>query len=249
VDLIGGRIYFESDPTVKPGTTCVVEMPLELYNKKPDGVRNKVNKEDDKVIISNAISLLIVDDIKMNRTMLRRRVKKGIAPNANITEAKTGEEALEICKEKHFDVIIMDQHMEEAGGVLLGTETVVELRKRKVDSVIVGCSGNDIDEEFMLVGTNWVMKKPTPPNNVIAKHLRYLLKQRAEDLEQLKDPDPSNTTDPSKLKEGMQMLDSPISTMADHRNAINRSIESVKKRRESSISPPQNPKRIRLSEA
>ena len=211
VDLIGGRIYFESDPTIKPGTTCVVEMPLERCKSR---IIVKQVEKDEKNPIDDAITILIVDDIKMNRAMFRRRVKKAIAPNANITEAKTGEEALEICKEKQFDVIIMDQHMEEAGGVLLGTETVVELRKNKVDSVIVGCSGNDIDEDFMTAGTNWVMKKPTPPNNVIAEKLRQLLSQREKNLEK-------EDSSPSKI---------------DHSNDSPNSMSlSIKKRMESSI--------------
>ena len=33
VDLVGGNICFQSDPTVKPGTTCVVELPLELCDQ------------------------------------------------------------------------------------------------------------------------------------------------------------------------------------------------------------------------
>eukprot|EP00957_Ditylum_brightwellii_P130243 9935556-Ditylum_brightwellii.AAC.1 len=117
--------------------------------------QRRIDDEEDETVIDEAISLLIIDDVQMNRTMFRRRVKKRIAPNANITEASTGEEALVICKQRKFDVIMVDQHMEEAGGVLLGTDTVVAMRRRKVDSVIVGCSGNDIDEQFMEAGTDW----------------------------------------------------------------------------------------------
>ena len=131
--------------------------------------------------IKDEISFLIIDDIRMNRTMLRRRIKKSLAPNANITEAPTGEKALEICKEMKFDVIIVDQHMEEAGGLLLGTDTVVAMRREKIDSIIIGCSGNDIDDEFMEAGTDWAMGKPTPANSVILHHLRRFLSQRKLD--------------------------------------------------------------------
>jgi len=232
VGLMGGRIFFESDPTIKPGTTCVVEVPLERCSK-PKSLEEQKKENEDKSLIDDTISLLIVDDVKMNRTMLRRRVKKGIAPNAEIREAKTGEEALYICKEKQFDVIIMDQHMEEAGGVLLGTDTTVELRKRNIDSVIVGCSGNDIDEEFMMAGTNWVMKKPTPPNNVIAKKLQQLLSQRKENLER-RDSVPSNI-DPSNLGSERKVLGTSICPVNDRPTPVNQSIKSVKKRTESSI--------------
>merc|ERR1711935_380724 len=181
VDLIGGRIFFESDPTIKPGTTCIVEMPLERCDvPKSTGQGGK----SDTSPIQEAISLLIVDDIKMNRAMFRRRITKGIAPKAKITEVSTGEEALAICNKTDFDVIIMDQHMDSAGGVILGTDTVMAMRRRKINSVIVGCSGNDIDGEFMESGTDWVMKKPTPPNEVIVGKLRHFLALRKKKFEE-----------------------------------------------------------------
>jgi CheY-like chemotaxis protein len=172
VALAGGNIGFESDPTVKPGTTCVVELPLELCDD-PENLGE--SRLEEIVMIEEPITFLIIDDIAMNRTMFKRRVKKGIAPNAIIEEAPTGEEALEICKDRTFDVIIVDQHMEEAGGVLLGTETVLAMRRKNIESIIIGCSGNDIDNEFMEAGSDWVMGKPTPANSVILKKLRKLI--------------------------------------------------------------------------
>ncbi|CAJ1948627.1 unnamed protein product [Cylindrotheca closterium] len=178
VDLTGGQIFFESDPASHPGTSCVIEMPLPSCSEpsNDDGAA-------ESPFLEHPIRLLVVDDIRMNRTMFHRRVIKGIAPKAKITEACTGEEALDICKHQGFDVILMDQHMEQAGGVLLGTDTVVAMRRRGIDSVIVGCSGNDIDDQFMDSGTDWVMKKPTPPNDIIVKRLRQLLNRRQRLLE------------------------------------------------------------------
>jgi PAS domain S-box-containing protein len=188
VDLKGGKIYFESDPTVKPGTSCIVEMPLDRCEKLE--TVDVVETQHESSVIEDDISFLIIDDVRMNRTMFRRRFSNFIAPNAKITEASTGEEALEICNERKFDVILVDQHMEEAGGVLLGTDTVVAMRRRKIDSVIVGCSGNDIDNQFMEAGTDWVMKKPTPKNDVIAKKLRQLLGRRQRNRQQSETPSP-----------------------------------------------------------
>ncbi|KAL3927553.1 MAG: hypothetical protein SGBAC_013040 [Bacillariaceae sp.] len=179
VDLTGGQIFFESDPTLNPGTTCVIEMPLQSCPQP-----SIANGATDSPFIKQPMRLLIVDDIRMNRTMFRRRFIKGIAPKAKITAAATGEEALDICKHQGFDVILMDQHMEEAGGVLLGTDTVVAMRRRRIDSIIIGCSGNDIDDQFMESGTDWVMKKPTPRNDVIVTQLRQLLARRQQMLEQ-----------------------------------------------------------------
>jgi hypothetical protein len=119
-DLYEGNIGFGSDPTIKRGTTYFVELPLMLC-ERPE-VSGEVPPESTNTTskIEEQISFLIIDDIAMNnRSMFRRRIKKGIAPNATITEAPTGEKALQICKEKTFDI---DQHMEEAGRVLLGTK-------------------------------------------------------------------------------------------------------------------------------
>jgi CheY-like chemotaxis protein len=177
VDLAGGTTGFESDPTIAPGTTCFVELPLELCIK-PESVRKAVPES----MIEEPITFLLIDDILMNRTMFRRRIKKGIAPKAELSEASTGEEALEICKNKTFDIIIIDQHMEEAGGQLLGTDTVVTMRQRKIASFIIGCSGNDIEDEFVASGCDWAIGKPTPPNKVILKQLQgFLTKRRQTD--------------------------------------------------------------------
>lgn len=201
VDLKGGKIFFESDPPIKPGTTCIVEMPLQRCDE-PGTVDQTIREESP--FIDDAISLLIIDDVRMNRTMFHRRVTNGIAPNAKITEASTGEEALEKCNEQKFDVIMVDQHMEEAGGVLLGTDTVVAMRRRKVDSVIVGCSGNDIDDQFLEAGTDWVMKKPTPPNAIIVTKLRQLLARRQTNLHN--NDDPPSLTDVSNSEDAKRRL-------------------------------------------
>jgi CheY-like chemotaxis protein/two-component sensor histidine kinase len=172
VDLHNGSIRFDSDPTVRAGTTCIVLMPLPLCD--PPQL-----KEDETVsLIEQPLKFLIVDDIKMNRMMLKRRLKKGIAPNCAIFEACTGEEALELCGNDSFDIIIVDQYMEEAGGVMVGTDVVYAMRRMHIGSIIIGCSGNDLDIEFKEAGADWVWKKPLPTNSEIVTHLRQALCDR-----------------------------------------------------------------------
>eukprot|EP00529_Nitzschia_sp_RCC80_P007509 CAMPEP_0113471992 /NCGR_PEP_ID=MMETSP0014_2-20120614/17275_1 /TAXON_ID=2857 /ORGANISM="Nitzschia sp." /LENGTH=1355 /DNA_ID=CAMNT_0000364667 /DNA_START=428 /DNA_END=4492 /DNA_ORIENTATION=- /assembly_acc=CAM_ASM_000159 len=150
VDLVGGSIRFDSDPSVKAGTTCIVLLKLEVC-QPPEGT-----VEENTALIEEPLTILIIDDIKMNRMMLKRRIMKGIAPNASIREAATGEEALEICGSEKFDVIIVDQYMEEAGGILVGTDVVFAMRRMRIESIIIGCSGNDLEGEFKESGANYV---------------------------------------------------------------------------------------------
>ena len=98
--------------------------------------------------------------------------------NAVITEASTGEEALIICGKQSFDVIVVDQYMEEAGGVMVGTDVVFAMRRMRIESIIIGCSGNDMDDLFKEAGCDWVWGKPMPSNAVTVKQLRSGLSER-----------------------------------------------------------------------
>jgi signal transduction histidine kinase len=119
VDLMRGLILIDSDPTVRTGTNCIVLLPLKICEEP----LNEELVSADALPLLEPLSILIVDDIKINRAMLKRRFIKTIAPNCAVTEAATGEEALSICERESFDVIILDQYMEGAGGVLVGTDT------------------------------------------------------------------------------------------------------------------------------
>lgn len=173
VDLTGGSIRFDSDPTVKPGTSCIVVMKLPVCDA-PDATA----KTEEHVLIEEPLKILIIDDVKMNRMLLKRRIKKGIAPNAVITEASTGEEALLICGTETFDVIVVDQFMEEAGGVMVGTDVVFAMRRIGIESIIIGCSGNDMDDQFADSGADWVWRKPMPSNIKIIADIRLAMTTR-----------------------------------------------------------------------
>jgi CheY-like chemotaxis protein len=174
VELIGGSIFFESDPSVKVGTNCIVILPLPPCDA-PIGLPCEETSLD---VLQDELKVLLIDDIKMNRTMLRRRIMKGIAPNCIFTEASTGEEALEICSRSTFDVIVVDQYMQEAGGMIIGTDVVCAMRRSKIESIIIGCSGNDIDDLFLDAGADWVWKKPMPSNKKILSQLHGALREK-----------------------------------------------------------------------
>ncbi|KAL3913462.1 MAG: hypothetical protein SGILL_006480 [Bacillariaceae sp.] len=178
VTMMGGSIRFESDPTVKPGTNCIVMLPMETCSPRNDDFATSSLRSNGTQPIEEPISILIMDDVKMNRTMLSRRITKAIAPNAKIILAVSGEEALEIIKEQRFDIMICDQYMEESGGVMVGTDTIIAMRREGVESFIIGCSGNDLDDEFHEAGADMVWGKPMPSNNEIILQFRQGLKER-----------------------------------------------------------------------
>lgn len=177
VDLMGGSIVYDSDPDVRPGTKCTVSLPLPRCSISERSSTSTSSSESSSKpeIISQEMEVLVVDDVAMNRSMLSRRFKKCICPNANIQVCATGESALDICSKSTFTIIIMDQFMDTAGGKLLGSETIATLRLRGIRSFIIGCSGNFLEKEFLDAGADIVWQKPIPDNSEILRQLRSCL--------------------------------------------------------------------------
>ena len=126
--------------------------------------------------------MVFIDDVKENRIVLKRRILKCMAPNATTIEAATGEEALEMCEkeQERFDVIIVYQYMEEAGGVMLGTAVVFAMRRMLIDATIIGCSCNNLKVEFKEAGADSVWQKPMPSNADIIRLWRSSCSELAQ---------------------------------------------------------------------
>ena len=74
--------------------------------------------------------------------------------------------------------MIVDQFMEGAGGVMVGTDVVFAMRRMRIDSVLIGCSANDIGAQFFDAGADMVWQKPMPTNDQIIRDLRSCLDKR-----------------------------------------------------------------------
>jgi hypothetical protein len=61
---------------------------------------------------------------------------------------------------------------------MVGTDVVYAMRRMRIESIIIGCSGNDLSSEFTEAGADWVWQKPMPSNEEIIKHLRKAMKDR-----------------------------------------------------------------------
>mmetsp|Transcript_15842 Transcript_15842/g.39351 ORF Transcript_15842/g.39351 Transcript_15842/m.39351 type:complete len:617 (+) Transcript_15842:846-2696(+) len=195
VDYMGGSIWFADVSMEAPaGSTCIALLPLKVTTDVPTTIIKTEKKKEatpiptptpattkkdnnttiSPVVIEEKLEILVTDDIDMNRKMAKRRFRK-VAPNCSITEACTGEEALDMCRRdpQKFDVIIMDNYMEKSGGAILGTDVVAEMRKSiGVQSLIIGCSGNDLDKEFVAAGAEFFWGKPMPSNTEIVRQIK-----------------------------------------------------------------------------
>ena len=182
VDLMGGTVRIDSDPPVANGTRFTIQIPLQPYQETQEQASDAKKEVDSDRMLDAPVRFLVVDDIKINRVMLKRRIEKNICPRCTVTECPTGERALEICCQEMFDVIVVDQYMEEAGGIMVGTDAIRAMRKMRVNAIIVGCSGNSLDDEFAEAGADFTWQKPLPPNMLILRQLRCRLASKYESI-------------------------------------------------------------------
>ncbi|WP_087017281.1 ATP-binding protein [Thaumasiovibrio subtropicus] len=103
------------------------------------------------------MEILLVEDNPVN-AVVAQRFLNSCGHHAMI--AKDGLEALEILKSTHFNLVIIDNHMPNLGGV----ETIKRIRNElKLNTVIFGYTADvfkEAHDEFIDAGANFVLTKP-----------------------------------------------------------------------------------------
>jgi CheY-like chemotaxis protein len=112
-----------------------------------------------KNTVEKKLNFLIVDDILMNR-MLLKEITKDFAKS--ITEAENGKAAIEILDSKDIDIILMDIEMP----VMNGLETTRYIRKMdtpKSETPIIAITAHNPDdffEDYNNAGFDELLTKP-----------------------------------------------------------------------------------------
>ncbi|MFB9054478.1 ATP-binding protein [Formosa undariae] len=112
IDILGGKIYLKSN--LNKGTTFYFEIPLRQTNEK---IIKPVNKNYFKNVteleLSN-IRILVVEDNKINQ-MITNKILSKMKLQCDIVD--NGEEAVDLVKNNHYDVVLMDIHMPGISGI------------------------------------------------------------------------------------------------------------------------------------
>ena len=114
--------------------------------------------------------LLIVDDIKNNRTVLSAL----LTPlDFAVKEADSGERCLELLKSESFDLIFMDMKMPGISGL----EATSQIRKQNLKVPIIAVSASVLQEDsqaFIAAGCNEYISKPINERDILDCLHRYL---------------------------------------------------------------------------
>ena len=110
------------------------------------------------------MKVLIVDDEEMIRDVLKEYVE---FEGYEAYEAADGMEAVKMCKESDYDVILMDIMMPR----LVGFSAVKEIRKSKnIPEIMLSARGEEYDKLFAFeLGVDDYVTKPFSPKEVMAR--------------------------------------------------------------------------------
>jgi signal transduction histidine kinase/CheY-like chemotaxis protein len=174
VELMGGRIGFRG--RVGQGTVFHFTLRLAVDDSKEEIVRVVDGKKAKGMFLGRRV--LVVDDVPINRTVLDGLLAYyGIRPDS----VSSGEEALQACSGKTYDLVLMDNHMPGMDGlecarllrakhgarvnaiVAVTADAMAEARERCLDAGMDDVLTKPIlEEELQCVLSRWL--KPAGPD-------------------------------------------------------------------------------------
>jgi len=172
VEQQGGKISATS--VEGKGSTFYFDLILEVGDQNFKEDLGDSNHDPD-LAHDTPIRLLLTEDHKMNQIVARKTLEKQW-PDMEITIANHGQEAIEILKEKEFDIILMDIQMP----IMDGYETTRYIRKKMPPNVsslpVLAMTAHahiSKDEKFKEHGFDDFVLKPFDPKQLFTKIVKY----------------------------------------------------------------------------
>ncbi len=160
VDIQGGTIVVESELT--HGTKFSIEIPYQKGNpeniKQPETIETIVPQNFEK------LSALIVDDENFNRYLLKGILEKW---KIRVTERTNGQEAVDLCKTAHFDVIFMDVRMPVLNGMEASRQIIAKDKQTRIIALTAASRPDDI-EKCEQAGMHNFLSKPFAEKDLLS---------------------------------------------------------------------------------
>ena len=177
LELMKSDLHVESE--YGKGSVFSFEIEQEVLNWEPAGEperkadgANKKKAEYKELFHAPEATILVVDDIKMNLTVFTKLLKK---TQIQIDTALSGKLAIEMAKDKKYDIIFIDHLMPDMDGI----ETLEKLKEDNPDSnaVYIALTANAISgarEMYLNAGFADYISKPVEGSKLEKLIMSYL---------------------------------------------------------------------------
>jgi two-component system chemotaxis response regulator CheY len=111
-----------------------------------------------------AINILLVDDSKAMRSIVRKTLLLAKVPLGDVHEAEDGQAALYVLREKWIDLVITDIHMPVMNGEVMIAAMAEEEALKDIPVIVVSTEGSQTRiENLRNLGVQGVVRKPFTP--------------------------------------------------------------------------------------
>ena len=179
MSMMGGTIRVESE--YGKGSSFIIEIPQKIVSVEPVG---DFKSRFEKDILSTKTYkeafrapdayILVVDDTKINLKVARGLLKKTMI---RIDTAESGDEAIQLTREKAYDLILMDQRMPQMDGTE-ALQCIKEQENGKNKETPIICLTADAiigaKERYMAEGFTDYLPKPINSHELEQTLLKYL---------------------------------------------------------------------------
>ncbi len=162
VDALEGEILIES--SLGKGTVVIVRIPAVSIETGCSDVNNSGSLHGESLPEFAPATILIVDDIAVNRYIMRSILKQ-ISPNFTLKEAADGIEALQVAKDHPPTLVFMDLRMKGMDGFMAAATMKADAALAGVK--IVACTNVDTPIAMEASDFEGLLAKPICSENVL----------------------------------------------------------------------------------
>ncbi|MBP5495338.1 MAG: response regulator [Lachnospiraceae bacterium] len=188
LEMMGGEISVESE--YGKGSEFTVSIPQKIVSEEPIGnFREKFEKSISELkapkenFHAPTAQILIVDDTVMNLTVARGLLKK---TRVIIDTAMSGEESIELAKEKAYDLILMDQRMPGMDGISAMHHIKEDGNGINAATPVICLTADAVSgarEKYLAEGFEDYITKPIDSRALLDALLKYLPKNKIRIVE------------------------------------------------------------------
>lgn len=177
---MGGAISLDSE--LGKGSVFTLELPMPFSGSsenRQDPLLSKKISESMKASVNSSSKILIVEDYEGNIVVVSY-ILDDIGCSYDI--ARTGLEALNLWKERHYDLILMDIQMPEMDGFTATSQIrKMEAEKNLPHTPIIGMTAHALigdKNKCIAAGMDSYLPKPLVENDLKTKIMKFLNERR-----------------------------------------------------------------------